>query len=77
MSYSEKLGDSKIRLMWQSDSQPFEVINQEQLYSQLNSGKTPYLFRVVPASTNQTTSTLETVESAYLARVNVEETHFI
>ena len=35
--YAEKLGDSKIKLYWESDSQAFELIESQYLYNVLNS----------------------------------------
>jgi|LauGreDrversion4_2_1035121.scaffolds.fasta_scaffold2386176_1 hypothetical protein len=60
--YAEKLGDSKIKLYWESDSQAFELIESQYLYNVLNSQKTPYQFTVIPASTNETTSYLVDLE---------------
>jgi len=60
--YAEKLGDSKIKLYWESDSQVFELIESQYLYNVLNSQKTPYQFTVIPASTNETTSYMVDLE---------------
>jgi hypothetical protein len=56
LEYFEMLGDSKIKLLWQSDSQPFGLVESAQLWHLLNSETTPYEFTVLPASTNETTS---------------------
>ena len=52
IKYAEGLGLSKIKLFWESDSQKFELISSEKLSNLLNSATTPFLFEVVPASTN-------------------------
>lgn len=50
--FSKKLGDSMIKLMWESDSQAFEVISAKNFYNKLNSAATPFLFTVIPAATD-------------------------
>lgn len=77
LSYAERSGPSKFKLLWESDSQPFEIIKATQLYNKLNSEKTPFLFKVIPAQTNQTTSTLVELDNVKLATVDVQETHLI
>jgi hypothetical protein len=75
--YVERLGDSKIKLLWESDSQPLEIVPSERLYNLLNSETTPFEFTVIPAMTNQTTSTLTVLDNVAYAIVNVEEVHTI
>lgn len=40
--YSESTGDSKIRLLWESDSQPFALVPSEYLFNTLFSSTTPF-----------------------------------
>ena len=56
--YAERLGDSKIKLFWESNSQAYELIESEYFFNVLNSRNTPHEFEVVPAPTNETTTTL-------------------
>ena len=75
--YAERLGDSKIKLFWESNSQPYELIESERFYNVLNSRNTPHLFEVIPAPTNETTTTLVDVAAIEYAIVNMQETHHI
>ena len=77
ITYAEKLGLTKLKLFWESDSQEFEIISSDQLYNLLNSQYTPYLFTVIPAVTNETKSFLGDLQDASFATVNVEETNLI
>lgn len=54
ITYAERLGQTKLRLMWESDSQVFEVVGSDSLFNTLNSSLTPFLFTVNPAATNET-----------------------
>lgn len=56
VKFAKKLGASMIKLIWESDSQSFEVIPSARFFNQLNSAESPYLFMVVPASTSATQS---------------------
>lgn len=40
--YAESTGDSKIRLFWESDSQPFALVASEFLFNTLYSSTTPF-----------------------------------
>lgn len=58
IKYADKNGLSKIKLLWESDSQPFTIVDSKSLFNKLNSQTTPYSFTVIPASSNQTLSYL-------------------
>ena len=59
IEYSESLGDSKLRLFWESDSQPFALVASDYLYNTLYSQTTPFSFVVLPVATNETTTTIQ------------------
>jgi len=63
--------------MWESDSQPFEVISEDNYFNELNVAATPYLFSVVPAATNATESQIVDLAAVKSATVDVLETHQI
>jgi len=46
IQYAERLGGTKLKLLWESDSQQLEVIKKEKLFYKLNSADTPYSFVV-------------------------------
>lgn len=75
--YAQKLGDSKIKLFWESDSQPFEIVKSENLYYKTNSEKTPFLFTVKSGATNETTTQLVDIDSYGFATVDVQQTQYI
>jgi hypothetical protein len=77
ITYAERLGQTKLRLMWESDSQVFDVIGSDRLFNTLNSSLTPFLFKVNPAATNETACHLIDTKPAQLAMVNVQETHIL
>lgn len=58
LKYAERLGQTKLRLLWESDSRNLEVIPSEYLYNELYSSLTPFLFNCIPSITNSTTSGL-------------------
>ena len=42
IQYAERLGGTRLKLLWESDSQQLEVIKKEKLFYKLNSADTPY-----------------------------------
>ena len=49
MRYAQKLGETKIRLLWENDSMEKTVVAKEYLYHVLGSQTTPFDFSVIPA----------------------------
>ena len=71
LRYAEQLGSSKLRLFWESNSQPFAEIPAQNFYYTLHSRHTPFNFHVRPASTNQTTSYIAELDLIAKAVVDV------
>jgi hypothetical protein len=74
MTYAQRLGDTKIRLLWANDFMEKTIITSEYLYHTLGSWTTPYQFLVIPATTNASFSTLASNQAYPYAVVNVQET---
>jgi hypothetical protein len=53
------------------------VISASNFFNELNASQTPYLFEVVPATTNATESQISDIDAVKTATVNVVETHQI
>ena len=74
--YAQKIGPSKLSLLWESDSMDFQVINSTYLYNTLSSQTVPsmqpmpYILQVNPDISNATTSAL-TDNGYQVAIVNV------
>jgi hypothetical protein len=58
LRYAEKLGPTKLRLLWESDTMERVVIPPESLYHTLGSQTTPFPFLVIPALSDAATSSL-------------------
>lgn len=74
LRYAQKLGETKVRLLWETDRMEKVVIDEEHLYHTLGSQTTPLIFTVEPASTNGTFCHLSNDLDYRYAVVDVEET---
>lgn len=75
VKFAKKLGSTKFKLLWESNSQGFGVISKEHLYNLQNSESTPYLFTVLPAQSSKTTSLFASLAQVQTATVNTAESH--
>ena len=74
LRYAEKLGPTKLRLLWESDSMARVVIPPECLYHTLGSQTTPFPLSVNPAPTVATASSLSNDVDYRFAVVDLQET---
>lgn len=74
LRYAQKLGETKVRLLWESDLMERALIDSEHLFHTLGSQTTPHLFTVIPASTNGSFCHLSNDFDYRFAVVDVEET---
>lgn len=74
LRYAQKLGETKVQLLWETDSMEKVVIDEEYLYHTLGSQTTPFTFLVIPASTNGTFCHLSNDLDYRYAVVDVQET---
>lgn len=72
--YAERLGGTKLKLLWESDSQQLALVSKEKLFYKLNSADTPYQFVVQPTITSPSNTHLVDIAPLNQALVNVEET---
>ena len=77
LRYAQKLGSTRIRLLWESDSIVKTVIGKQYLHHTLGSQTTPFALTVVPAASSGPHSSLTNVEATKYAVVNVQETHVL
>jgi hypothetical protein len=74
LRYAKKLGPTRLRLLWESDSLERTVIPADCLFHELGSETTPFALSVSPASTDASTSSLTNDLDYRYAVVDVEET---
>jgi hypothetical protein len=77
LRYAQKLGPTRIRLLWESDAIAKIVIGKQYLYQTLGSQTTPYPLTVIPAATSSAHSSLANDQNYKYAVVNVQETHML
>ena len=77
ITYAERIGQTKLVLYWESDSQVFAKVPTDYLFHTLNSVETPFTFTVEPAATNETMSHLVDTKPTENAIVNVQEAHIV
>lgn len=75
LKYAQKLGPTKIRLLWESDSIVKTVIEKVYLFHTLGSQTTPFALVVSPAISSALHSSLADNEDYKYAVVDVLETH--
>jgi archaellum component FlaF (FlaF/FlaG flagellin family) len=77
VKYAKKLGPTKIRLLWESDTLAKTVIDRQYLLHTLGSQTTPVPITVIPALTNASFCHLTNDLDYRYAVVNVQEVHTV
>jgi hypothetical protein len=73
LRYAQRLGTTKLILLWESDSTNLEVIPSTYLYNELYSSTTPFAFTCTPDISNSSTTGL-TNNNYQIALVGIQET---